>query len=218
MGRGGCRAVGQWLLATGPVHIHGSRRRVRVERDPVAREPPVEDLLSQVDGWLEIVVTRALGDPDDARDAIQEILARALEAIRGGRVPDGLSLAPFVYGIARHVIADALGKRAREADHSGEISAVASPGPSALEELVSRESRLAMRRALDRLPRAERAILERCYVDGERVVDIASRMGEPADRIRKRKSRALQHLREILTRDDAPASHTSRPDLTSSSR
>jgi DNA-directed RNA polymerase specialized sigma24 family protein len=35
-------------------------------------------------------------------------------------------------------------------------------------------------------------------VDGERVSAIAARLGEPAERVRKRKSRALERLRQEL--------------------
>jgi DNA-directed RNA polymerase specialized sigma24 family protein len=57
-----------------------------------------------------------------------------------------------------------------------------------------------MSHALASLPAVDRELLECCFVQGERVAAIAARTGEPADRIRKRKSRALERMREVLSR------------------
>ncbi len=151
-------------------------------------------------GGLEIVAVRALGDADEARDAVQETLVRALAAIRNDRVPPGVPLEAFVYGIVRHVIADVHRRRARDGAppiHPGELHA---PDPSPLDALIQREEREMVARALTALPPADRDLLERCFVRGEHVAAIAAQLGEPADRIRKRKSRAIQRLREALRR------------------
>lgn len=149
---------------------------------------------------LEIVAVRALGNADEARDAVQETLARALAAIRSDRIPPGVALEAFVYGITRHVIADVQRRRARERGATGDPGTLPAPGPSALEALVRAEEREEVVRALAVLSAADRELLERCFVQGERVAAIAARIGEPADRIRKRKSRAIERLREALRR------------------
>jgi RNA polymerase sigma-70 factor (ECF subfamily) len=151
-----------------------------------------------MEGGLLLVAVRALGDMDEARDAVQETMARALEALRGNRVPVGVVLEAFVYGICRHVIADVQRRRVRERGTVGDVGALPAPIPSALDALVSAEERDAVARALAALPAADRDLLERCFVRGERVAAIAARQGEPAERIRKRKSRALERLREKL--------------------
>lgn len=145
---------------------------------------------------LEIVAVRALGDADEARDAVQETLARALAAIRDNRLPPGVPLEAFVYGIARHVIADVQRRRVRERGATGDPGDLPAPGPSALEALVDAEERETVARALAAIPTADRELLEWCFVDGERVAAIAVRLGEPAERVRKRKSRALERLRQ----------------------
>jgi RNA polymerase sigma factor (sigma-70 family) len=147
---------------------------------------------------LEIVAARELGHTDDARDAVQETLARAIEAVRGNRVPPEVPLAAFVYGIARHVIVDLIRRRGRERGPAPEPAAVAAPVTSPLESLIRAEERSVLARALGALRASDRELLELCFLNGERVADIAVRLSEPAERVRKRKSRALERLRQEL--------------------
>ena len=174
-------------------------------------DPAVASLPQALAGGLEIVAARALGDLEDARDVVQETLARALAAIRDGRLPPGAPLEAFVYGIARHVIADVLRRRARERVAAADPAGLAAPGPSALEAVIRAEERALLARALAVLSASERELLELCFVQGERVSAIAARLGEPADRVRKRKSRALGRVREAVARLAAPSGHETRP-------
>jgi len=148
---------------------------------------------------LELIAHRALSDREDARDAAQETLSRALDAVRQGRVPAGVPLAAFVHGIARHVIADVLRRRLRERGAASGVELLPAPSPSPLDRIIEVEERDRVRGALRQLPAADRELLERCFIHGDRVVDIAARLGEPAERVRKRKSRALERLREMLS-------------------
>lgn len=153
---------------------------------------------------LEIIMTRALGPGEDARDAVQEVLHRAVAALARGSEIHG-PLGAFVHGIAQHVIADALRARARTGANHAAIELVPDGEPSPLESLIHAGERDAMRASLALLDPPDRELLRRCFVDGETVADIARATGEPADRIRKRKSRAIMRLREIL----AAPRHTS---------
>lgn len=168
--------------------------------DRSASDPVMARFPQAIAGGLEIVAVRALGDVDEARDAVQETIARALAAIRNDRVPPGVPIEAFVYGIARHVITDVHRRRARDGTPTVDPGAVHAPDPSPLDALIQREEREMVARALAALPAADRELLERCFVRGERVAAIAEQLGEPADRIRKRKSRALERLRERLRR------------------
>ncbi|UCF21538.1 MAG: sigma-70 family RNA polymerase sigma factor [Gemmatimonadota bacterium] len=147
---------------------------------------------------LEIICARALGDHEDVKDAVQESLARAVSAIQQQRVPAGVSLAAFVYGIARHIIADTLRQRSKERRANVDVERLRSSEPSPLETLVMEEERARIRRGLSTLPAADRELLRMCFADGERLSDIARRLGEPAERLRKRKSRALARLRAAV--------------------
>lgn len=148
---------------------------------------------------LQIMALRALGDPDAAEEAVQETLVRALEALRDGRLSDPEKLGAFVRGIARHVIADAHRARQRSAPlqavPEGEL------GPSSddpLTALITAEERNRVRLALTQLSAGDRQILHLSFFEGLTPAAIAQQLGEPALRVRKRKSRALARLRRAL--------------------
>ena len=151
----------------------------------------LEAHLGDIGAGLEIIAFRRLGDADDARDAVQETLARLLTRVREGRVCDRGELERVAYGILRHVIVDALRARGRH------VSLESTPlviQADVLHALIAGEERARFRAALETLSDSDRALLERCFVHGERIGQIAADLGEPADRLRKRKSRALSRL------------------------
>jgi RNA polymerase sigma factor (sigma-70 family) len=149
---------------------------------------------------LRIVVLRALGDGQEVDDLVQETLTRAIEAVRAGRIPDGVALGAYARGIARHVIADHMRGRSRDAAARSALplDMLTSGSASALDALVTREEAVAVSRALERLDGRDRWLLERIYARGDRIVDVARETGEPPERLRKRKSRALERLRALI--------------------
>lgn len=174
---------------------------------PVSETSAAVDLELQLDGiaaGLEIIAARRLGSREDAEEATQETLSRLLVCIRTGRVSTAAEVAPIAYGIARHVIADILRRRARELQVDADAASLA---PHALDVLVREEECRAVRAALQGLPSEDRALLHRCFVDGASIVAIADESGQPADRLRKRKSRALQRLAALLQRPNGRSGH-----------
>lgn len=161
---------------------------------------------------LLYVAVRALGDVDEAHDALQEAVTRTIAAVRNGSVPPTVRLAAFAYGVMRHVIVDTLHARRREVSISPRAELAPDPQPSPLELLVTAEDEARIRTALTQLRPDERELLERCFLRGERVSTIGRVLGIPAARIRKRKSRALKRLRELLA--DPKAGHVRSPPAT----
>jgi RNA polymerase sigma-70 factor, ECF subfamily len=165
---------------------------------------PVEldsERLSRLRSGLWILALRALGDRDAAEDAVQETLARALAALRGGHLEDPTKLGAFVRGIARHVIADALRSRRRITS----IDPIAEGVPDAgaddpLHLLVNEEERECVRSALAHLSEQDREILSLAFFDGLTPTEIAERLSVSSEVIRKRKSRALARLRQAYLR------------------
>lgn len=158
----------------------------------------LEQRLAELGDGLLISAVRALADADLAHDAVQETMIRVLAVLHGAGIPDTYTLETYTYGTLRHVIADARRRQHRLLPLGGWLRAAQ---PSPLETLVSAETTRELAAALSRLDEADRTLLHRCYVNGEKLVDIAAQTGEPADRLRKRKSRALEKLRgHILKR------------------
>ena len=162
---------------------------------PSVHTDPAERALLGLFEGLELVALRVLSDRDHARDAVQETLARVLAVVNGKGVPPGYTLETYTFGILKHVLADESRRRKRLVGLPRWLTSWAA---SPLDQLVSRERTERVRAALSRLDREDRELLERFYWAGERVVDIAAVSGEPAERIRKRKSRALARLRALL--------------------
>jgi len=146
---------------------------------------------------LELLARRSLGSADASREAIQETLARAVVALANGQLSEPTKLPAFVAGIARHVIVDMLraARRVVPLDTLAEHPAAAS---DALSALVSAGEQARVRDALTRLPPSDRELLQLCYFEGLTPGEIAGRLGEPAERVRKRKSRALERLRQAF--------------------
>lgn len=167
---------------------------------------PLRDQLTAMIPGLEIVLARALGPGDDARDALQEVLTRAWTAIDENR-PIRESLAAFVRGIAMHVVADMRAARRRMPISDTDADALPAATPEPLQLLIDEQHRRAVDAAVARLDPEDRALLRRCFLAGEKTSDIARSLGEPASRVRKRKSRALQQLRALLG-PDARDGHT----------
>jgi RNA polymerase sigma-70 factor (ECF subfamily) len=165
---------------------------------PAGSKPELE-AVERLRSGLQIMALRALGDPEAAEEVVQEILVRAVEALRDGRPEDPEKLGAFVRGIARHVIADTQHARQRSVPlQSVPEAAQTTPGDDPLTILITTEERNRVRLALTKLSAGDREILQLSFFEGLTPVEIAERLGEPALRIRKRKSRALRRLREAF--------------------
>jgi RNA polymerase sigma-70 factor (ECF subfamily) len=172
----------------------------RPAADPAALEP--------LRPGLHLIALRRLGgDADQAAEAVQEALARAVIAIEGGRLEDPARLAAFVAGILRHVIAD-LGRVRQRLIPIDSVPEPPSPDEDPLAALATDAERTRLRAALDRLAPADRELLRLTYFEGVGPSELAERLGERADRIRKRKSRALERLRAAFL---GGARHVSTP-------
>lgn len=158
---------------------------------------------------LRLIALRSLSDADTAEDVVQETLARGLEALRDGRLHDPTKLGAYFRGICHHVIVDTI--RARRRTTSLEILPERSdggPAADALHTLISEEQKARVIRALRELSPVSRECLRLSFYEGLKPAEVAARLGEPGPRIRKRRSRALRHLREVfLEQDEKIGSH-----------
>ena len=148
---------------------------------------------------LRVIATCALSSADAAEEAVQETLSRAVVALARGQLADPAKLPAFVAGIARHVVTDMLRARGRVVSLE-RVAAAHHPTTSSdtLDALVTAAERAQVRTALAGLPATDRELLRLCYFEGLTPGEIAERLGEPPERVRKRKSRALERLRRAF--------------------
>jgi len=144
-----------------------------------------------------MVALRALGDADLAEDVAQEALSRGIAAAEAGRLTADDNVGAYLHGIARHVIADTRRAQGRELPVPSSLEPPPVPAV-ALGKLVTEDERARVRRALARLSERDREILRLAFYDDLNSAEIAARLDEPAARIRKRKSRAVERLREAF--------------------
>lgn len=160
---------------------------------------------------LHIMAVHALGDQEAAEEVVQETLVRTLQAVNDDRRESPRNLGAFVRGIARHVIADVYeARRSRLPLESVPYDGGGATLEDPLGALVTEEDRQRVGRALRELSPSDRDILRLCFYEGLTPMEIADRTGEPAPRIRKRKSRALTRLRTAMSRSDARVPSTQR--------
>lgn len=152
--------------------------------------------LERLSAGLTIVALTALGDPDAAEDVVQESLARCLEALQNDRLSDRAKIGAFVYGIARHVIADVHRARRRTSSLDARHDATQDPRVAdPLGQLISHEERDRVRATFAGLSEQDREILILSFFEDLSPAVIAERLGASSEVIWKRKSRALARLR-----------------------
>ena len=135
-------------------------------------------------------------DPDRARDAVSETMARAVAGIgRYQAVPGTGGFDGWLFGICRHVVLDAQ----RAAGHRGyapPAEEVSHADP--VEGLVSAEEAAAVRAAFARLSDGDRELLELRVLSGLSAEDTATALGRRPGAVRMAQSRALGRLRRLL--------------------
>lgn len=146
---------------------------------------------------LRMMALRALGDDDTAEDVVQETLLRALTAVTPEIAADDERLGAFVGGIARHVIADVHRSARRSLAADPAIHPI--PDSDALAAVVAADEMQRIRSAIARLSASDQIIIRASFFEGLTPTEIADRVAQPVERIRKRKSRALTRLRNALS-------------------
>lgn len=153
-------------------------------------------------------IARRVSDPDTIADLTADVFLAAI-ASAGSYRPERGSVANWLYGVARHVVAGEFKRRARERDaarRAGGRRALGCEDIARIEERVDAEK--AARRtyeALTDMPEATRELIELIAVDGLTVAQAATALGITPLAARVRLHRARKILRAITTRGSAHA-------------
>jgi RNA polymerase sigma-70 factor, ECF subfamily len=123
-----------------------------------------------------------------AEDAVSETFARAWAALPSYRQM-GTPFAAWLYGIARHVVADQLAKQRREVPRPQIPDGIVQPDP---------DERLILKREIERLPPVQRYVIEGKFLVGLSNGEMASALGRSPGAINALQWRALRTLQRRL--------------------
>jgi RNA polymerase sigma-70 factor (ECF subfamily) len=137
-----------------------------------------------------------IGNQADADEVAGEVFAQMVRSIKT-YTERGPGFAPWLYRIARNVVADHHRRRAR---HPEEVSAEIPEYPTeSLEESIeARERARAIREALSTLPDEQAHLLTLRFAGGLSAEEIGAVMGKSAGAVRIQQMRALQSLRDKI--------------------
>ncbi len=195
-GRGGA-------VDTRGMAVAWSRRSAQVELAGRQLDELVEEAREgDADAW-EVLYRRAHPsllayarrrlDDVQAEDAVSETMARAIKSIARFRC-QGVDFTGWLFGIHRHVVADA--QRARRFVSEPPERASDDPGP--LEGLVRQDELGLVRAAFARLTSSDREVLELRVIAGLSADEAAIVLGKRPGAVRTAQSRALDRLRRLL--------------------
>jgi RNA polymerase sigma-70 factor (ECF subfamily) len=135
-------------------------------------------------------------DPDGARDAVSETMARAVANIGRYQPVSGTGgFEGWLFGICRHVVLDAQ-RAAGRRGYGPAPETVSHVDPT--EGLVAAEEADAVRRAFALLSDDDRELLELRVVAGLSAEEAAAALGRRPGAIRMAQSRALSRLRRFM--------------------
>jgi RNA polymerase sigma-70 factor, ECF subfamily len=140
---------------------------------------------------------RVLRDPEDARDAVQEALARACENVETLRNPS--SVDGWFYRVVMNLCRDVLGRRRRFIDGEIPEAAAAGSAPPLADEVLERaETVRRLTGAVDRLPVMQRRAVALRYGGERPVEDVAQGLGVALGTAKSHLHRAHEKLRAVL--------------------
>lgn len=171
----------------------------------VAGHPPA--LAEAYRRWAPLVHTfavRRTGDATEAEDVTQQVFVKAWQSRHRFDVERG-ALGAWLVGIARHVTADALDRRGREARlHDRAAAQLAARDPAPEEADLVADS-IVVTGGLAELNDVQARALRLAFYDDLTHRQIAERLDLPLGTVKSHLRRGLQHLRQSLeVSDEAP--------------
>jgi RNA polymerase sigma-70 factor (ECF subfamily) len=170
-----------------------------------------ETLVREYGGRMLATARRLIGTEDDARDVLQEAFLAAFRAIDG--FAGNARLSTWLHRIVVNAALMKMRSRRRRREESidgllprfdedGHWVEPAAPWDASTDELVEREeTRVRVRKAIDRLPANYRTVLMLRDVEELDTDETAALLGVTANAVKTRLHRARQALRTLLERE-----------------
>jgi len=166
-------------------------------------EAAIEELYARFGALVFQAARQVLRSRSETEDAVQEVFVRLWQTADRFD-PQRAKLVTWVMLITRRHLIDRLRRQSARPERavldesrieSNGAFARADDGLSASEE--SSESRERLKRQLQRLPELQRTVIERAYLQGFSLREIAAQLDAPLGTIKSALSRGLAKLREL---------------------
>jgi RNA polymerase sigma-70 factor (ECF subfamily) len=158
-------------------------------------------LYDRLSGPLYGLCLRVLGNPVDAQDALQDAMIQ-LWRKAGTYDPELSSVFTWAVRVTRSRAIDRMRARARRKDsqplEESDLHEQRGPDDDASVTLQSRESAVAVRECLARLPVEQRSVMELAFYYDLSHQEVADRMSLPLGTVKSRIRRGLTQLRGLI--------------------
>lgn len=131
-----------------------------------------------------------LGGRQAAEDAVSETFTRAWSGLPRYRAT-GAPFVSWLYGIARHVVAD-IGTAERRVEPRAEFA------DEAVESALSTADRIVLDQAISRLPEKQRQVIELKYLVGLTNEEVGAALGKSPGAVNAQQWRALEALKRLM--------------------
>jgi RNA polymerase sigma-70 factor, ECF subfamily len=156
--------------------------------DEAAYRRFLTDVSSHLRGWARGALTRAGRSPAEAEDIVQDTLI-AIHT-RRHTWDASLPIGPWLHGVARHKLVDALRRRTGHDHLSVDDFAETIPAPAQDSDLAGHD----VLRMLATLPARQADIVRSVFVEGQRGSEVGQRLGMTEGAVRVALHRALKTL------------------------
>lgn len=162
------------------------------------REQDLAEFYRRYHGRVYAFLLRRLGDAADAAEAANEVM---LEVWRGASRFEGRSRPlTWVLGIAQHKVLDRLRRAAARPQTAETDPDALAAGDAGAAELIARaQDSERLRRCLERLPEAQRAVVHLAFYEDLAYGEIAAILDCPEGTVKTRMFHAKEGLRRCLS-------------------
>ncbi len=158
------------------------------------------ELYQRYAGRICAFLTPALGRTA-AVETMQEVMLRVWRHARRYD-PARAAASTWIYTIARNARTDRYRRLGRPEPDPDDPMWVPSASADPFDAAAASQRAATVHRALATLPKPQREVLERSYLQGQTMVEIAEALGVPLGTVKSRSRLALQRLRDQLERRD----------------
>ncbi|MBI1845905.1 MAG: sigma-70 family RNA polymerase sigma factor [Candidatus Rokubacteria bacterium] len=145
------------------------------------------------------LVLRIVRDPTDAADVLQEVFWAAWQAATTYDEDRGTPEAWIIMRARSRAIDRVRANRRRGETFVAPVEDAAGPGEAGGADPATRAAdRAVVRAGLERLPDAQREVIELAYYEGLTQTEIAERVKQPLGTVKTRIRLGLERLREVL--------------------